>query len=101
MPAIHLVSFTVLGQVKPAGTLCRAAKNVCDLEDYCDGRQPACPEDAFQENGTPCLGGYCYNGACPTLAQRCQDLWGPGKVGMSLAGDPQSCRVVSGPKPDD
>nr|XP_019583878.1 PREDICTED: disintegrin and metalloproteinase domain-containing protein 8 isoform X1 [Rhinolophus sinicus] len=65
-------------RVKPAGTLCRAAKNVCDLEDYCDGRQPACPEDAFQENGTPCLGGYCYNGACPTLAQRCQDLWGPG-----------------------
>ncbi|XP_019499669.1 PREDICTED: disintegrin and metalloproteinase domain-containing protein 8 isoform X3 [Hipposideros armiger] len=65
-------------RVKPAGTLCRAAKDVCDLEEYCDGRQPACPEDAFQENGTPCLGGYCYDGTCPTLAQRCQDLWGPG-----------------------
>uniref|UniRef100_A0A8C9KPL5 ADAM metallopeptidase domain 8 n=1 Tax=Panthera tigris altaica TaxID=74533 RepID=A0A8C9KPL5_PANTA len=66
------------GQVTPAGELCRHPKDACDLEEHCDGRQPGCPEDAFQENGTPCPGGYCYNGACPTLAQRCQDLWGPG-----------------------
>ncbi|XP_011370886.1 disintegrin and metalloproteinase domain-containing protein 8 isoform X1 [Pteropus vampyrus] len=65
-------------RVKPAGTLCRPLKDACDLEEHCDGQQPACPEDAFQENGTPCPGGYCYAGACPTLAQRCQDLWGPG-----------------------
>lgn len=72
----------MLGQVKPAGTLCRQAMDVCDLEEYCDGREPACPENAFQENGTPCHGGYCYNGTCPTLAQRCQDLWGQGEVGV-------------------
>ncbi|XP_049501888.1 disintegrin and metalloproteinase domain-containing protein 8 isoform X2 [Panthera uncia] len=65
-------------RVTPAGELCRHPKDACDLEEHCDGRQPGCPEDAFQENGTPCPGGYCYNGACPTLAQRCQDLWGPG-----------------------
>lgn len=65
-------------RVKPAGKLCRPSKDSCDLEEYCDGQRPSCPEDAFQENGTPCLGGYCYNGACPTRAQRCQDLWGPG-----------------------
>lgn len=65
-------------KVKPAGKLCRRHKDVCDLEEYCDGQRPACPEDAFQENGTPCPGGYCYNGTCPTMAQRCQDLWGPG-----------------------
>ncbi|XP_023585836.1 disintegrin and metalloproteinase domain-containing protein 8 [Trichechus manatus latirostris] len=65
-------------QVKPAGELCRAPKDVCDLGEYCDGRQPECPEDVFQENGTPCLGGYCHNGVCPTLNQRCSDLWGPG-----------------------
>ncbi|XP_049711572.1 disintegrin and metalloproteinase domain-containing protein 8 isoform X4 [Elephas maximus indicus] len=65
-------------QVKPAGELCRAPKDVCDLGEYCDGQQPECPEDVFQENGTPCLGGYCHNGACPTLNQRCNDLWGPG-----------------------
>uniref|UniRef100_A0A8C9DC62 ADAM metallopeptidase domain 8 n=1 Tax=Panthera leo TaxID=9689 RepID=A0A8C9DC62_PANLE len=65
-------------RVTPAGELCRHPKDACDLDEHCDGRQPGCPEDAFQENGTPCPGGYCYNGACPTLAQRCQDLWGPG-----------------------
>ncbi|XP_005879725.1 PREDICTED: disintegrin and metalloproteinase domain-containing protein 8 isoform X2 [Myotis brandtii] len=65
-------------RVKPAGKLCRPGKDDCDLEEYCDGQRPSCPEDAFQENGTPCPGGYCYNGACPTRAQRCQDLWGPG-----------------------
>lgn len=69
------------GQVTPAGELCRHRKDACDLEEHCDGQQPGCPEDAFQENGTPCPGGYCYNGACPTLAQRCQDLWGPGEAG--------------------
>uniref|UniRef100_A0A2K6UIY1 ADAM metallopeptidase domain 8 n=1 Tax=Saimiri boliviensis boliviensis TaxID=39432 RepID=A0A2K6UIY1_SAIBB len=65
-------------QVKPAGELCRPQKDTCDLEEFCDGRHPECPEDAFQENGAPCFGGYCYNGTCPTLAQRCQALWGPG-----------------------
>ncbi|XP_039108350.1 disintegrin and metalloproteinase domain-containing protein 8 isoform X3 [Hyaena hyaena] len=65
-------------RVTPAGELCRRPKDACDLEEHCDGQQPGCPEDAFRENGTPCPGGYCYNGVCPTLAQRCQDLWGPG-----------------------
>ncbi|XP_053440438.1 disintegrin and metalloproteinase domain-containing protein 8 isoform X2 [Nycticebus coucang] len=65
-------------RVKPAAEPCRPQKDECDLEEFCDGLQPTCPEDAFQENGTPCQGGYCYNGSCPTLAQRCQDFWGPG-----------------------
>ncbi|XP_032137965.1 disintegrin and metalloproteinase domain-containing protein 8 isoform X1 [Sapajus apella] len=65
-------------RVKLAGEPCRPQKDTCDLEEFCDGRHPECPEDAFQENGTPCFGGYCYNGTCPTLAQRCQALWGPG-----------------------
>ncbi|OWK07739.1 hypothetical protein Celaphus_00008669 [Cervus elaphus hippelaphus] len=65
-------------RVKPAGEPCRPAKDQCDLGEHCDGRWPTCPEDAFRENGAPCPGGYCYNGACPTLAQRCRDLWGPG-----------------------
>ncbi|XP_031507819.1 disintegrin and metalloproteinase domain-containing protein 8 isoform X18 [Papio anubis] len=65
-------------RVKPAGEPCRPKKDTCDLEEFCDGRHPECPEDAFQENGTPCFGGYCYNGTCPTLTQQCQAFWGPG-----------------------
>lgn len=66
---------------------------------YCDGRQPMCPEDAFWENGTPCPGGYCYNGACPTVAQRCRDLWGPGEAGMGPGHGPlRTARVAAGPE---
>ncbi|XP_054546335.1 disintegrin and metalloproteinase domain-containing protein 8 [Talpa occidentalis] len=65
-------------KVKPPGEPCRAARDTCDLEEFCDGQQPACPEDVFQENGKPCPGSYCYEGGCPTLAGRCRDLWGPG-----------------------
>lgn len=64
--------------VVPAGQLCRPLRDGCDLEEYCDGQQPSCPEDTFLENGSPCPGGYCYNGTCPTLSGRCQGLWGPG-----------------------
>ncbi|KAM6182247.1 disintegrin and metalloproteinase domain-containing protein 8 [Erethizon dorsatum] len=65
-------------RVKPVGERCRRAKDGCDLEEFCDGQQPMCPEDAFQENGTPCQGGYCFNGNCPTMAHRCKELWGSG-----------------------
>ncbi|XP_012516148.1 PREDICTED: disintegrin and metalloproteinase domain-containing protein 8 [Propithecus coquereli] len=65
-------------RVKPAAEPCRPQKDECDLEEFCDGQRPECPEDAFRENGTPCRGGYCYNGSCPTLAGRCRDLCGPG-----------------------
>ncbi|XP_076982557.1 disintegrin and metalloproteinase domain-containing protein 8 isoform X1 [Tamandua tetradactyla] len=70
-------------KVRPAGELCRPAKDTCDLEEYCDGQGSACPEDVFRENGEPCSGGYCYNGHCPTLAQRCRELWGPGAQGAA------------------
>ena len=78
-----MVTLAPWNQVKPAGELCRPAKDQCDLGEHCDGRWPTCPEDAFRENGMPCPGGYCYNGACPTLARRCQDLWGPGEAGTA------------------
>ncbi|XP_031244569.1 disintegrin and metalloproteinase domain-containing protein 8 [Mastomys coucha] len=70
-------------KVKPAGEVCRPMKDKCDLEEFCDGQKPTCPEDAFQQNGTPCPGGYCFDGSCPTLAQQCQDLWGPGARGAA------------------
>ncbi|XP_036121531.1 disintegrin and metalloproteinase domain-containing protein 8 isoform X3 [Molossus molossus] len=87
-------------RVKPVGKLCRPRKDTCDLEEYCDGQRPACPEDAFQENGTPCPEGYCYDGTCPTLAQRCQDLWGPGSRAAAEAcytfGVSPDCRSSGG-----
>lgn len=80
-------------KVKPAGELCRPMKDKCDLEEFCDGQKPTCPEDAFQQNGTPCPGGYCFDGSCPTLAQQCQALWGPGARAAS-----DSCFAFSIPQ---
>lgn len=98
-PPVPWVSSALLNQVKLAGEPCRPAKDQCDLGEYCDGRQPMCPEDAFWENGTPCPGGYCYNGACPTVAQRCRDLWGPGEAGMGPGHGPlRPARVAAGPE---
>lgn len=81
-----LQSASLWNQVKPAGELCRPMKDKCDLEEFCDGQKPTCPEDAFQQNGTPCPGGYCFDGSCPTLAQQCQALWGPGEADIGGGG---------------
>uniref|UniRef100_A0A0P6K5X1 Disintegrin and metalloproteinase domain-containing protein 28 isoform 1 preproprotein n=1 Tax=Heterocephalus glaber TaxID=10181 RepID=A0A0P6K5X1_HETGA len=67
-------------QLKKAGTVCRSAKHECDLPEMCDGKSSHCPEDRFRVNGFPCQNGegYCLMGRCPTLAEQCTDMWGPG-----------------------
>ncbi|XP_008064756.2 disintegrin and metalloproteinase domain-containing protein 33, partial [Carlito syrichta] len=66
--------------LKPAGALCRQATSDCDLPEFCTGASPRCPPDVYLLDGSPCAGGrgYCRDGACPTLEQQCQQLWGPG-----------------------
>ncbi|KAK2505524.1 hypothetical protein MC885_019761 [Smutsia gigantea] len=67
-------------QLKPPGTLCRRAAGDCDLPEFCTGASPYCPPDIYLLDGSPCASGrgYCRDGACPTLEQQCQQLWGPG-----------------------
>ncbi|KAM3924700.1 zinc metalloproteinase-disintegrin-like VLAIP-B [Leptodactylus fuscus] len=67
---------------KSAGSVCRSAKDECDLSDMCNGRSSTCPSDRFQINGSPCKNGegYCYNGTCPTLRSQCETYWGAGAV---------------------
>uniref|UniRef100_A0A8C0WCT0 Disintegrin and metalloproteinase domain-containing protein 33 n=1 Tax=Castor canadensis TaxID=51338 RepID=A0A8C0WCT0_CASCN len=67
-------------QLKPAGTLCRRPVDDCDLPEFCTGASPHCPRDIYLLDGSPCASGrgYCRDGACPTLEQQCQQLWGPG-----------------------
>ncbi|KAM5245846.1 disintegrin and metalloproteinase domain-containing protein 33 [Ctenodactylus gundi] len=66
--------------LKPAGTPCRRAAGDCDLPEFCTGVSPHCPPDIYVLDGSPCAEGrgYCWDGACPTLEQQCQQLWGPG-----------------------
>ncbi|XP_045384959.1 disintegrin and metalloproteinase domain-containing protein 33 isoform X10 [Lemur catta] len=67
-------------QLKPTGVLCRQAAGDCDLPEFCTGASPNCPRDIYLLDGSPCARGrgYCRDGACPTLEQQCQQLWGPG-----------------------
>ncbi|XP_059551941.1 disintegrin and metalloproteinase domain-containing protein 28 [Myotis daubentonii] len=67
-------------QFKKAGTVCRPAKDECDLLEMCDGKSGICPADRFQVNGFPCQDGkgYCLVGMCPTLQEQCTELWGAG-----------------------
>ncbi|XP_072883747.1 disintegrin and metalloproteinase domain-containing protein 9-like isoform X2 [Hemitrygon akajei] len=63
----------------PAGTLCRAVTDVCDLPEYCNGSSSSCQPDVFVQNGYPCANAttYCYEGVCQTYDMQCQILFGP------------------------
>ncbi|XP_069622757.1 disintegrin and metalloproteinase domain-containing protein 28-like isoform X3 [Ranitomeya imitator] len=69
-------------QIKPAGSICRPAKDECDLTDMCDGKSPVCPKDSFKVNGFPCMdgNGACYMGKCPVIRNQCIGIWGPGAI---------------------
>ncbi|XP_066092559.1 disintegrin and metalloproteinase domain-containing protein 33 isoform X2 [Saccopteryx bilineata] len=77
--------------LKPAGAPCRRAAGDCDLPEFCTGASPYCPPDIFLLDGSPCASGrgYCWDGACPTLEQQCQQLWGPGSRPA-----PEACFLV-------
>ncbi|KAM6931435.1 disintegrin and metalloproteinase domain-containing protein 28 [Xenentodon cancila] len=65
-------------QISPRSTECRRKQDDCDLAEYCDGKNAACPEDVFAVNGLPCDGGrgYCFNGQCPQRSYQCIKLYG-------------------------
>uniref|UniRef100_A0A670YZZ7 ADAM metallopeptidase domain 12 n=1 Tax=Pseudonaja textilis TaxID=8673 RepID=A0A670YZZ7_PSETE len=67
-------------KLRPAGILCRATSNSCDLPEFCTGSNPHCPANVYLHDGHSCYGvdGYCYNGMCQTHEQQCITLWGPG-----------------------
>lgn len=73
--------FVSLQQIKKEGTICRVAKNECDVSELCTGHSPECPKDKFRANGFPCKNGegYCFMGQCPTLDDQCSKLFNDGE----------------------
>ncbi|XP_078095508.1 disintegrin and metalloproteinase domain-containing protein 9-like isoform X2 [Mustelus asterias] len=63
---------------RPAGTVCRASMNECDLPEYCNGTSHICQADVFVQDGHPCHknSSYCYNGACQSYDAQCIALFG-------------------------
>ncbi|XP_075202359.1 zinc metalloproteinase-disintegrin-like MTP4 isoform X3 [Anomaloglossus baeobatrachus] len=70
------------GKIISAGSLCRPAKDECDLPDVCDGKSSTCQKDSFKKNGFPCMNGNgaCYMGKCPLPSRQCVDIWGLGAI---------------------
>ncbi|KAK1346139.1 hypothetical protein QTO34_008608 [Cnephaeus nilssonii] len=65
----------------PAGTLCRPIQNICDLPEYCNGKDTRCPSDFYLQDGTPCTeDGYCYHGNCTDRSMHCKEIFGEGAL---------------------
>ncbi|XP_051924184.1 disintegrin and metalloproteinase domain-containing protein 28 [Hippocampus zosterae] len=69
-------------KILPRSWECRTKQDECDLAEYCDGENAACPEDVFGVNGLPCDegSGYCHNGQCPKRSDQCIKLYGPSAI---------------------
>eukprot|EP01127_Copromyxa_protea_P008989 TRINITY_DN2083_c0_g1_i2.p1 TRINITY_DN2083_c0_g1~~TRINITY_DN2083_c0_g1_i2.p1 ORF type:complete len:365 (-),score=49.99 TRINITY_DN2083_c0_g1_i2:11-1105(-) len=50
-------------------TPCRYAEGLCDVTEYCNGKDPECPKDGYASKGTLCRGVSPYN-KCD-LAEKC------------------------------
>ncbi|CAO2611697.1 Disintegrin and metalloproteinase domain-containing protein 32 [Lemmus lemmus] len=63
--------------------VCRPPKHEkCDLPEVCNGSSGHCPPDVTIHDGHTCRdgGSICYNGDCPDLNKRCEEMYGKGKV---------------------
>uniref|UniRef100_A0A1I8IHX3 Disintegrin domain-containing protein n=1 Tax=Macrostomum lignano TaxID=282301 RepID=A0A1I8IHX3_9PLAT len=60
-------------RLRPAGSICRASTNNCDLPELCNGTDEACPDDSKLADWQPCAGqsggGTSSGGACPASAR--------------------------------
>ena len=56
--------------LEPAGTVCRTANGICDVEERCDGVNPSCPSDAVQPPTVVCR---AASGVCD-VAERCDGV---------------------------
>lgn len=65
-------------QPKPAGTVCRSPRGVCDIEEKCDGNSGICPKDKFLPDLKECTmektnsPGKCASGLCTTRDEQCR-----------------------------
>lgn len=82
-------------QILPKNTLCRASISQCDYAEYCDGKSPSCPADAYVDNGAFCGPGLqCTSGYCTSRDQQCLSHGGDYNVTGSCPDMRTSCGMI-------
>ncbi|EAW10552.1 ADAM family of metalloprotease ADM-B [Aspergillus clavatus NRRL 1] len=62
-----------------AGTVCRASRGECDLQETCTGNSSTCPADEFKKDGDECgsvSGLACASGQCTSRDYQCRSVMG-------------------------
>eukprot|EP00117_Sycon_ciliatum_P048616 scpid32193/ scgid34587/ Zinc metalloproteinase-disintegrin VLAIP-B len=85
--------------ILPAGTLCRPAKDQCDLPDYCDGRQDRCSADDLAQFGAYCEAvgqpGTCRQGSCGNIDTQCHEWFPPSPGNPAIAISSARCSKLN------
>ncbi|KAL6039020.1 hypothetical protein STEG23_007150 [Scotinomys teguina] len=72
----------------PENQECRPQKHPnCDIPEVCNGSSGVCPPDVTIHNGHTCReGGFiCYDGDCPDMDKRCEEMYGEGSRNAPFA----------------
>ena len=59
----NLLSHTCDFHLLPEETVCRPSSGICDIEEYCDGINPDCPDNVFKQSNEICRysRGVCWD----------------------------------------
>src|SRR5438046_3687499 len=89
------------GARQPAGTVCRAAVNECDVAETCTGTSTTCPTDAFAPSSTACTSladsNPCTTDVCSGTSATCTHPAGnAGATCRAAAGECDAVETCTG-----
>ncbi len=87
--------------VAPADTVCRPARDSCDVAEVCTGHSARCPGDGWIPSGNVCVNeadgesGACFRGRCVTRTEQCSVVGA--EIGIELTTPRAECLNEASP----